>query len=250
MRPAGAQRGGGRPCPPARARRRRARLRARRRRARPRAGRAVFLTGHRRRCCLRPGHLRARCLRCPRGGFLRTGHLRFRRLRFRRLRFRRLRFRRSRLHCPRPGCHGGAHLRREDLAAQRALDQPDRAGGGGEPGAFLAVGGQHGVDGVRRQRACELGSHCAVPLPRALHACSGVIPGHGGQRDWVASQDSVQAIVGRHDVEQPAHGGGLEVLAARRMYPGWPSRRRIRCHETIIPRLSNLYSSCGTPRSH
>ena len=53
-----------------------------------------------------------------------------------------------------PGCRYGrrrAHLRREDLAAQRALDQVDGLGHGGEPGALLAVGGQDGIDSVRRQ---------------------------------------------------------------------------------------------------
>src|SRR5207302_741799 len=45
--------------------------------------------------------------------------------------------------CALRSCHRWrqAHLRREDLAAQRPLDQVDGLGGGGEPGPLLAVGG-------------------------------------------------------------------------------------------------------------
>src|SRR5262249_47702207 len=41
--------------------------------------------------------------------------------------------------------------------------------------------------------------------------------------------------------EQPADGGGLEVLTARRMNPGWPLRRYIRPHPPTIS-LSNSNS--------
>src|ERR1700722_18712167 len=54
-----------------------------------------------------------------------------------------------------PASAGGPlvfHLGGEDLPSQRALAPPDGAWGGGQPRALLVVGGQDGIDRVRRQR--------------------------------------------------------------------------------------------------
>src|ERR1035438_581523 len=134
-----------------------------------------------------------------------------------------------------PSGSRGRHLRGERLTAQGAFDQADRTGGGGEPGALLAVGGEHGIDGVRWQRPGELGPGRAVSLARAVDTRCGVVPGHGGQRHRVASQDAVQPVVRRHHLEQPAHRGGLEILSVRRVHSGRPPWRRIRGHAAIIP---------------
>ena len=152
--------------------------------------------------------------------------LRFRALRLCPLRFRALPFWRRRRQ---------AHLRREFLAAQRALNQVDGLGGGGQPGALLAVGGQHRVDRMRRQHARELRPGRAVSLPRTLHARLRVVPGQSGQGDRVPAQHPVQAVVRWHHVEQPADRRGLEILAAGRVHPGRPPRWYVCAHLDSIP---------------
>ena len=61
-----------------------------------------------------------------------------------------------------------AQARDEGLAAHGAFDEDDRPRGGGEPASLGAVGGEDGVNGVRRQCLGEFGARGTVTLARAL----------------------------------------------------------------------------------
>src|ERR1700730_12680846 len=55
-----------------------------------------------------------------------------------------------------------AQLGSEGVAAQRLLDEDHRLGGAGQAPSLGPVGGEHGVDRVRRQRLAEFGPRRAV----------------------------------------------------------------------------------------
>jgi hypothetical protein len=145
----------------------------------------------------------------------------------------------------------GLELGREDLAAQRAFHETDRARGRGEARTLPAVGGQHRVDGVRRERLGQLAARGAVSLAGALDARVGMVPRHRGERRWMPPEHAVQAVVGRDDIEQPGDGGRLEILAAGRVNPGRPTRWYVRRHTRSIAAyridiLVRMCLPCGT----
>jgi len=119
---------------------------------------------------------------------------------------------------------------------QRAFDQGDGPRGRGQPPALGPVGGEDGVDRVRRDRLAEFGTRRPVPVAGTLDAGLRMVPRHRGERRGVPSQHSVQPEIRRHDVKQPGDSGRLEVLAVRRMHSGWPARRYVRSHIRSITR--------------
>jgi hypothetical protein len=75
---------------------------------------------------------------------------------------------------------------------QRPLDQlrpPDR---GDELAAQVAVGGQRGVDAVRRDRLAELCPGGAVAVPRALGDTGSDVPGDRGEDNGIPAYADTQ----------------------------------------------------------
>lgn len=107
-------------------------------------------------------------------------------------------------------------------------------GGRDEAAALGLVRSQHGRETARRQILPELGPRAAVALAGALDAGRQMVSRKRRERDRMADEYSVQAIVRRDHVEEPAHGALLEAGTAWRVNAVWPSRRDITCHDSSL----------------
>ena len=121
-------------------------------------------------------------------------------------------------------------LGREFLPAQRLLHEVRGVRGRNQTPPLGPVGGEHRVQPAHRKHAAKFGPGGAVSLACPLHTGGQVTPGQRRERNGMAPQDPMQPVVGRDHVQQPCHGGPLEVLAARRVDPGWPSVWQIGDH--------------------
>ena len=156
---------------------------------------------------------------------------------------------RSRRGLLRPLCLWRGQLRCELLPAQRPLHEIRGARGGNQTAPLTPVGSEHRVQPTHRKHAAKLGPGCAVPLARPLHTGGQVAPGQRGKSDGMALQNPVQPVVGRDHIQQPCHRGPLEILAARRMDPGWPSRWQIRDHTlTVADYRTGVLARAGQER--
>jgi hypothetical protein len=62
-----------------------------------------------------------------------------------------------------------------------------------------------------------------------------------GERQRMPPQHAMQPVIGRRHVEQPGHGGLLELLAARRMDASRPAGRKIGCHDVRISAIEQMF---------
>jgi hypothetical protein len=136
---------------------------------------------------------------------------------------------------------GAAQLRPERFAAKRPLDELDGTCGSHQPAALALVGSQHRIQAGWRQVAAQLGARATVPVTRPGHASGHVMTGECGERQRVPSQNAVQPVVGRRDVEQPGHRCLLELLAARRMDASGPAGRKVGGHDVSLVLIEQMF---------
>jgi hypothetical protein len=94
--------------------------------------------------------------------------------------------------------------RLESVAAKRALDEFRSARRRDQAAPFITVGGQRGVDGVRRDHRAELGTGGAVAGAGTFSCTSDNMPGDRGEDYRVPPGHGVPAQVG-NEVKQPRH---------------------------------------------
>lgn len=140
-----------------------------------------------------------------------------------------------------PALLHAAELWPEHLAAQRPLDELDGTRSLHQPAALAPVGGQHCIKASRWQIAAEFGARATITIACAGHARRHMVPGERSERNRVTPQHAVQPVVGRCYVEQPGHGGLLELLAARRMDASRPAGRKIGCHHFTLPYIEQMF---------
>jgi hypothetical protein len=97
--------------------------------------------------------------------------------------------------------HGPSEPGGKGLAAQRGPHELYSLGGGGQAEAFLAIGGEHLVGGVRRHQLGEFPAAGAVPAAGALDAAVRVVPGRRRQRRRMAAQHLMLPVLRRQDVQ-------------------------------------------------
>ena len=68
-----------------------------------------------------------------------------------------------------------------------------------------------------------------------------MVTGECGERQRVPSQNAVQPVVGRRDVEQPGYRCLLELLAARRMDASGPAGRKVGGHDLSLASIEQTF---------
>lgn len=135
---------------------------------------------------------------------------------------------------PPAGVQGAPELRRERLAAERPLDEPDGLGRCHQPDALAPVGGQNRVDPGWRQVTAEFGPRGPVSGAGPGDAGGQMMAGQRSESDRMALEDSVHPVIGRNHVKQPGHCCLLEPLAAGRMNAIRPASGKMNCHRVSI----------------
>jgi hypothetical protein len=113
---------------------------------------------------------------------------------------------------------------------------------GHEPVSFSLIGGEHRGQAGRRQVLPELGPRASVAIPGTLDARGDVVPGERRECHRMLAEHAVLPVVGRHDVEQPAHRRPLEVGGTGRVHALRPARwNLVRCHQSRIGAFEQVF---------